>query len=350
MNKKVLFIIITLFAAQIGVYYFVNKNKAEIDESSSVYLGKYRPNYEGILDLSNQGLTELPKGVLKYKDLRVIRLNDNDFTEFPVELLQMPNLTTISLLNNKIKKVDLSGVDIQCNLSYLILSENKLTEVKALERLQNLDYLYLDNNRLSEIPYLRIRKLRSVNLNRNLIQELEMKQFHINLEILNLAYNEIENIFIKETLNVSLTVLDLSNNQFQTFPSTILKFRNLATLNLSDCGMNAWNVNEAIMNDQPIDIDLSENNFSTFDANLEGVLPNLRSLSLYNNELETFHIKHAQLNTLNIRNNKIEDLKIITPQLTILHINHENMKNNLSNINAPKLRQAINPPTYYMGF
>lgn len=79
--------------------------------------------------LTHLKLTEFPKDILKFKNLKILQLQNNFIEEIPLELYQLTNLFRVNLAFNKIKSI----------------SNN-------IKNLVNLDWIYLNNNCLTEIP------------------------------------------------------------------------------------------------------------------------------------------------------------------------------------------------------
>jgi Leucine-rich repeat (LRR) protein len=139
------------------------------------------------LDLSGQGLTEIPEEIFKYR-----------------------NLKTLNLRNNEIKLVS-KDIGFLKHLKNLNLSNNKITTLGAkFFDLVNLEYLFLNNNKLKSFPVqvVNLTKLKALDLSGNLFSKLP----------------------IELTGFQPLSSLNLSNNQFTEFPFEILSLENLTHL------------------------------------------------------------------------------------------------------------------------
>ena len=95
------------------------------------------------LNLSENRLTELPKGLEKLTKLRALHLGDNKLTDVK-DLAKLTQLTSLSLNANKLTSV--KGLENLTQLEYLELQKNQLNDVKGLEKLTQLEYLDLENN------------------------------------------------------------------------------------------------------------------------------------------------------------------------------------------------------------
>jgi len=80
-----------------------------------------------VLDLSKQGLTELPKDIAKLIKLNELSLKGNKLTSFPQPLLEMPTIISLDLSGNQINKFP-DDLDQLTNLQILKLSGNNFPE------------------------------------------------------------------------------------------------------------------------------------------------------------------------------------------------------------------------------
>ena len=95
------------------------------------------------LSLNSTRLREVPKGLEKFTQLRVLSLSDNKLT-------------------------DVKGLENLTQLTYLFLRDNQLTDVKGLEKLTKLSHLYLDNNQLTSVKGLeKLTQLKTLYLQDN---------------------------------------------------------------------------------------------------------------------------------------------------------------------------------------
>jgi len=99
-----------------------------------------------ILDLSGQGLTEIPADIDQFPFLKVLYLNDNEIRELPRALFKCRGLTTLHLHDNLIRKIP--------------------PQIARLQRLQNLD---LGNNLIDFLPpeLFELSRLTTLNLSKN---------------------------------------------------------------------------------------------------------------------------------------------------------------------------------------
>ena len=90
-------------------------------EITKAHLEKVR-----VVDLSRKKLTEIPKGLEKLTQLKMLYLGDNQLT-------------------------DVSGLENLTQLKVLLLDDNKLTDVTSLEKLDQLESLHLKDNKLTDV-------------------------------------------------------------------------------------------------------------------------------------------------------------------------------------------------------
>ena len=113
--------------------------KKPTGELTKADLGKV----EGLCLNGNQ-LTDL-KGLENLTQLVFLQLIDNQLTEVPKGLEKLTQLTHLNLMNNQL--TDVSGLEKLTQLKELLLSDNKLTELpKVLEELTQLKVLALKDN------------------------------------------------------------------------------------------------------------------------------------------------------------------------------------------------------------
>lgn len=131
------------------------------------------------IDLSNQGLTEIPSYIFDCKNLKILKLNNNAISEIPKELSHLKQLRNLDISNNNISQLYARTFDLQ-NLVTLNLNNNQIKTVpKQIGTLVKLQKLLLAGNLIERLP------------------------------------EEIKNLS-------SLKALNISSNQFVHFPESIL--------------------------------------------------------------------------------------------------------------------------------
>ena len=159
------------------------------------------------LNLTGQGLTELPKEIGKLKNLTKLSLDYNQISEIPDSISELKNLAELYLVGNQISKISDAISELK-NLTDLYLGSNQISQIPdSIVGLKNLTELYLSNNQISEIP--------------DAISELR------NLTGLYLHSNQISQIPDAIIKLKNLRILDLGNNLIREIPAEIIQLENL---------------------------------------------------------------------------------------------------------------------------
>ena len=135
------------------------------------------------LDLSNQGLTEIPAEIFKCKNLKKLNLSHNSIKNIPPEISKLKNLKNIDLSNNNISML-MAKFFLCKNLEVLIINNNKLKNIpKQIAGLQKLKKLSIAGNEIMELTseINTLNNLRSLNIANN-----AFSSFPGNLDIKNL--------------------------------------------------------------------------------------------------------------------------------------------------------------------
>lgn len=216
------------------------------------------------LKLSNYKLTSLPKifSALPFNRLVKLDLSQNRLSQLP-PMDKLQNLQDINLSQNNFKLFP----DTLCkcrNLRTCNASNNKLTELpNEIEELKNIIALNLNSNQLERLPVT--------------INELR------HLEILHLHENK-----LKELPNLNklqeCTEISISENQFSAFPTSICSLSSLETLNCSTNELSELPSSFANLKNL-ICLDLSENDFEELPSSISH-LKNLEELIISENNLQ----------------------------------------------------------------
>ncbi|XP_076749027.1 leucine-rich repeat-containing protein 47 [Xylocopa sonorina] len=129
------------------------------------------------------------------------------------------------------------------HLNYLSITHTCLNELpEEVEKLQNLATLVLHSNKISKIPNTigRLEKLKVFDCSRNMLTSLPDEIGKLpQLTTLNLNSNLLKSL-PTQINNVKLSVLDLSNNQFECFPDVCYK----ELVHLSEIYLNGNKIKE----------------------------------------------------------------------------------------------------------
>ena len=185
------------------------------------------------LNLSQQGIVRIAdiinsSHIRKGEEdtIRVIDLDNNNITEFDLEILinVFPNLKAIALRKNQIN--DINPATTQNNkLLKVDLCENRL-ELKenVFFQFSLLTHLYLCENGIRQMPekvFNGLEQLKFLDLSNNKIFSLQVSSFSQlrNLETLDLSYNAIETWVPDDFLwQEKLNVLNIKGNQLKSLP------------------------------------------------------------------------------------------------------------------------------------
>ncbi len=98
------------------------------------------------LDLSGLKLTKTPSELSKLTELTHLNLSDNQLTDIKA-LEKLTHLTELDLRKNLLTEI--KTLEKLTLLTTLDLGDNQLTDIKALEKLTQLSMLYVDDNQLT---------------------------------------------------------------------------------------------------------------------------------------------------------------------------------------------------------
>lgn len=174
-----------------------------------------------MLDLTNNNFTSLDSVFaenVKYGNLREVYLSDNKLTDINA-LQRAPMVTYLSLSNNGLTTEGTAAIKNYPYLQYLSLANNKIDSVENLTGLKYLTELRLHKNNLSDV-----RALRGL----------------VNLEILYLGHNNIKDIGFFNTLT-ALEVMYVNDNQISDI-STLTSLTKLEIVNVSNNNISSLSV------------------------------------------------------------------------------------------------------------
>lgn len=165
------------------------------------------------INLSGQGISQIPPYILKCKNLRKLNASHNAINLLPQELSNLRLLKNVDFSFNQLVEIrskffEISGLEtviLNCNnlqsfpkqinkltkLKKLSLSHNQLTELPLeIGELQNLESLNISHNKFSSFPesILKLKKLRYLWINDNLLTELPMDKIINELKNLKAIY------------------------------------------------------------------------------------------------------------------------------------------------------------------
>ncbi len=189
------------------------------------------------LDLTRLGLTALPPEIVQLRNLRTLTLANNRLTALPPEIVQLQNLLMLTLANNQLTALPPEIIQLQ-NLQTLTLANNQLTALPPeIVQLQNLRTLTLANNQLTALPreIVQLQNLQQLALANNQLTALPPEIVRLrNLQHLALANNQLTALPTEIGHLQDIKQLSLSDNQLTALPPEFGQLQNLQVLTLSD--------------------------------------------------------------------------------------------------------------------
>lgn len=147
------------------------------------------------IDLSDQHLGHFPMELLRMKNLRELRLRNDDLRELPPEIGGLVELRVLDLSGNPLTLLPATFGELR-ELEELIINDNPSfdlnKDLRVLTGLPRLRVLHLENDGLRELPaaigelkelrelYLGGNQLRSIGLDLQRLQRLELIDLHDN--------------------------------------------------------------------------------------------------------------------------------------------------------------------------
>lgn len=280
----------------------------------------------------------LPATLGNLQSLRSLFISKNKLSLLPSELGKLNKLINLDLGENKLSALPKSLGNL-LNLKYLRLQENNLSSLpKEIGQLGELQILLLNNNQLTGLPSEvgQLAKLRYLFLFRNRLEKLPVelsKLAALNSVLLtgntNLKFNEICRAFANFPKPFTLTSsgyqskysnqLAIRVNDYSEIPPEIGLLTNLETLELPENNLKNLPVEIGQLHKLK-SLDLTRNDLKRLPEEISG-LSNLRNLSLANNQLDslpTVFFRLNKLETLYLGNNNFSVLPADFGKLTRL--------------------------------
>ncbi|XP_057341301.1 lutropin-choriogonadotropic hormone receptor isoform X2 [Microplitis mediator] len=245
------------------------------------------------VELDDNYLTELPSIIKFLQNLEDLSIANNEIQQLDSKAFSgNPNITSIDLRGNPIKKIHTQTFQNHAKLRKLILSNVKeLMNFPNFNGTKSLEILKLDRASLTTVPdYLCVQcpNLKSLNLESNLLTAVPNLKDCRNLRVLNLAHNNIFAITGNQFATLKLLHdLLLSANKIKILPfNAFIGLENLQVLDLESNGIETIDPNAFSSCGKLKDLNLGNNVFSTLPIN---GLTNLMHLKTFNNpKLEEF--------------------------------------------------------------
>lgn len=110
-----------------------------------------------------------------WKTLRVLNLNFNKVAELVP--INVPNLMELSLVENKIEKIETFGGHPK--LKKLELRRNKIANLQGLSNLPELNELYLAENKIKSLAGLDIPNIKILHLRKNVVLPMQCRSWRL---------------------------------------------------------------------------------------------------------------------------------------------------------------------------
>ena len=238
------------------------------------------------LDLSKEGIADVPPEIGKLTNLQWLDLSGNELTSMPPEVGQLTNLRHLNLGWNELISLPLE-IRALTNLRVLDLTMAQLTslppEIAQLTKLQVLD---LEATQLTALP-------REIGVLTNLRE-------------LNLPMNRLTSLPPEIGQLTNLQMLDLGENQLTSLPPEIAKLTNLQALHLGHNELTSFPPEISAMK-KLRELDLGGNQLTSLPHEV-GELTNLQMLFIWGNQLKSLPPGISQLTNLrglDLRHNQL---------------------------------------------
>ncbi|XP_070571196.1 uncharacterized protein [Ptychodera flava] len=277
------------------------------------------------LDLSGQGLAELPAELGQFKQLKSLDLRNNQLSSLPRSLSQdHPDLETLDISGNEFTDIP-PELDLK-SLRRFAISGNSISSIREddIEDLNNLEELDASNNNLSDVPASlgNLHRLKKLNIGSNNLTTVPSEIGQLDkLETLDLSNNEMEVLPPEVCQLRSLESLYINENKLKRVPPEIDQLNALQMLDLSNNDLDEIPA-EACNLRALLYLYLNENNLTSLPHEI-GRLSNLKFLSMYDNALEAIPPSLGdlgQLINLNVDGNELRSMSSETANLSSLKV------------------------------
>ena len=258
------------------------------------------------------------KGINNLSNIQILNLSDNGLSNLDFDSIRYFKLTELYLNNNNLTGLSsLSRYDFS-GLTILNLAHNKISNITFLKdcNFPLLSELYLNENEISDISVLhncKFLQLTILNLNRNNINECMQNIAKCDFPILTELYLGGNNIVSKDEFPnfnfQKLNVLDLSYNKFDGLNFLIsFSFPLLKKLYLSNNRIKDIETLEYCSFKNLIELDLGKNKITNIDVFDRCMFPEIKKLILCDNNINSISViqrwKFPNLLRLDLKGNK----------------------------------------------
>ncbi len=219
MRNKIIAIVLVIFIIALWITWYVFKDKllTQMQKKESELTSTWKTINEFItinylpkfhhLDLRSKNLGKMPNicemvAWTNYEyDIWSIDLADNNIDKIDTDLSCLKNLSELNFSFNKISKIE--NLDWLSFIKKLDLWNNEISTIAWLDNLKTLNDLHLWYNKITKTTWLeKLTNLISLKLQHNEIYDLEWVKDLVNLEELKLEFNKLEEIDLKQLMNL----------------------------------------------------------------------------------------------------------------------------------------------------
>ncbi|KAI1095180.1 hypothetical protein F5B19DRAFT_369373 [Rostrohypoxylon terebratum] len=223
-------------------------------------------------------ITEVEPFEPDWESMQELDISDKHLTTLHMLDEFCTSVITLNASNNSIEHLD--GVPEA--IRNLRITNNHLSELTAWGHLMNLQYVDVSNNQISSLHAFKdLVHLRNLRADNNQITSLDGIKMHDSLQVLRVRGNLIDEVNFDGTKLQRLTELDLENNQITSIQG-VEQLTCLAILNLQHNGLSHFSPSAGVSVPNLRYLTLSNNELTTFDVSL---FPSLRLLHMDRNLL-----------------------------------------------------------------
>lgn len=186
------------------------------------------PNLEE-LDISENEIQELPYGISKCANLRILIAFKNQLTLLPKSIGKLTQLTQLNCYNNKIEKVP-EEINLLTNLEQLNFGSTLITSLPAMHNLVKLKFIKCQMCKIHTIEnsWEKLTSLEEIVFNTNQLEKLP--KLPVSIRDIDVVGNKLESL--DEALEgcVNLRELKANQNKLTAFPVAPLQSSSFITL------------------------------------------------------------------------------------------------------------------------
>lgn len=314
-------------------------------------------SFDGLTELTNLNLDsnrlrKVPRTLFKgsvHKNLKEIRLSSNELTEIRSDTFKSLNsLEAVLLANNKIRSVQTESFSRLPKIKHIIISDNLLSHIspKSFANLPVLMKLELQNNLLTQFSFAYFENFSNplqLNLSRNQLSKCDATNMIVNLEVLDLRYNNfnkvpkcLEGVALLRRLFLDFnTIASLEHNN-------LMHLTSLEQLTLQQNAITYIH-KKAFFGLQNLQIlDLSKNLISHLHMGQFSSMPRLRILNLSNNNIK-YLPKDAFSNTLLEMLDLSNNAFLVVPSISLSEVGFSLRHFSISNNNIDHIDSTTFP-------